>query len=290
MIIQGAHLNQAYMQQVAAKQGQNGPFGSRRVGAEDHPGLHLGQSMRLNPAKAGLTPAAEALANAPGQVKKASDDLPDTIGKAFANEIIRRMGEQTGEDGEVKDSTNLRHSLGSTMDWIRERFGDETAAAAAGMIVQSTSSGVNEDTLGNGLLNTLKFIDRNFGIAAGDEAIAQFNSGINQAVNDFFDNGKNELFFAVETPAGGPTASQDLHARFISQALPVNENDEDEVSLTEKLLQDIEDELKKIGELQDLTQKLEEEFNPAQANTKTALAAYQTTPEFNEPQLASLNV
>lgn len=289
MIIQGALMKNGFMQEMMANRNRGNSFGNRRVGSEDNAGLHLGQYMHLNPAKAGLTPAREALAAAPGQEEKLSKDFPDTIGKAFANEIMRRMGEQTDENGQPKDSTELRQKLGSTMDWVRERYGDETAAAAAGMIIQATSSGVTEETLGNGLLNTLKFIDRNFGIAAGDEAIAKFNSGINQSVNEFFDNGQNELFFAVESSTD-TTASRDLHARFISQVAENTDDNEDALEGLTEILDDLRGELNKIGELNNLVTQLEADFSPAKASAETALAAYEATPDFNEPRLTSLSV
>ena len=281
-------MKNGFMQEMMANRNRDYSFGKNRVGSEDHPGLHLGQ-MHINPAKAGLTPAREALLAAPGQKGKLSEDFPDTIGKAFANEIIRRMGERTGEDGQPKDSTELRHSLGSTMDWLRERYGEDTAAAAAGMIVQATSSGVTEETLGNGLLNILKFIDRNFGIAAGDEAISTFNSGINQAVNDFFDNGQNELFFAVESSTD-TTASRDLHARFIAKVANDTDDNENQLDELTDILNDLKGELDKIGELNNLVTQLEADFSPARATAATALAAYEATPNSNEPQLTSLSV
>jgi hypothetical protein len=288
MIIQGAHMNYGFMQKMMAEQNREDSYGSRSIGSDAHTGLHLGQYMTVNPAKAGLTPAREALLEAPGQAGKLSEDFPDTVGKAFANEIMRRMGEVTGEDGQPKDSTDLRQSLGSTMDWIRERYGEETAAAAAGMIIQATSSGVTEETLGNGLLNTLKFIDRNFGIAAGDEAIAQFNNGINGAVNEFFDNGLNELFFAAES-SDGSTAGQDLNARFISQVAAATDTEDNLDQLTD-ILDELKGELDKIGELNDLVTQLEADFSPARTSPEAALAAYEAAPDTNQPQLASLTV
>lgn len=283
-------MNLAYAQRLQAQQ----QSGSDRVAATMNPsaGAQLGTGMRVDIPEQTLPnviqPQAETEAK---NAYKLPEETPKTVGQTFANEIIRRLGEQVGAEGQPKDPSALRHSLGSTMDWLRERFGDDTAAAASGMILQSTSSGVNEESLGEGLLNTLKFIDRNFGIAAGDATMSQFNSSVNSALNNYFDNGKTELFFDAGTvQPGAVSAKQDLHARFITHALPENEGESDEISLTEKILKDIEGELKKIGELQDLTQKLEAEFNPAQANTRTALTAYQAPVESNEPQLASINV
>jgi len=292
MIIQGAHMNHGYMQQLQASKNQGKNLGDAGALLENRPGKRLGQLAVHNPAKDGLTPAAMALSQAPGQVGKLPDEFPpQTLGQTFANEMVRRMGEQVGEDGQAKDTSDLRHSLGSTMDWLRDKFGDETAAAAAGMILQSTSSGVNEDTLGEGLLNTLKFIDRNFGIAAGDATMAQFNSGINSALNEFFDNGKMEMFFdAGAVQPGDVTATQDVNTRFFMQAAEASESKGEETNLNEKLLEDIKKELDNIAGLQTLTSKFEADFNPTKATTEAAMTAYETVPQIAEPQIASIAV
>lgn len=283
-------MNHAYMQKLQARRDQGQDLGAAGELLDDRPGMRLGQLTDLNPAKAGLTPAREALAKAPGQVGKLPEEFPETLGEVFANEIVRRMEEAYDETGELKDPNDLRSSLAHSMDWIRERFGDDTAAAAAGIIVQSTSSGVTEDTLGEGLLNTLKFIDRNFGIAAGDAAIGQFNTSVNPALNEYFDNGKNELFFAVESGGTDVSATQDLTARVITRAVQETDQAED-VDLMGELLDDLKGELDKIAELQDLASKLETEFNPTQAQTDAAMTAYQTAPTgYADPQLASITV
>ncbi|BDQ38112.1 hypothetical protein SYK_24720 [Pseudodesulfovibrio nedwellii] len=291
MQIQAAHMNYSFMEKLKARQSQGENLGAAGALLENQPGMRLGQMADINPAKDGLTPARKALANAPGQADKLPESFSETLGEVFANEIVRRMDDTAGEDGQPKDPSDLRDSLASTMDWIRERFGDETAAAASGMIFQSTSSGVTEDTLGEGLLNTLKFIDRNFGFAAGDAAIANFNSGINSSINGFFDNGKQELFFAVDSPPqDGPSATQDLTARVVVQALQAGIVDDDAEDPLTGVLDDLKEELNKIAELQDLTSKLEAKFNPTAANTEAAHAAYQAQPGFSEPQFTSLTV
>lgn len=280
-------MNYAAMQQVVAEREREDAMNGRSVGSDAHPGLHLGQYMTVNPGKPGLTPARQALVESSGKADKTGADAPNTVGKAFAAEIIRRMDGVTDEEGQPKDPSDLQQSLGSAMDWIRERFGDETAAAAAGMVLQATSSGVTEDTLGTGLLNTLKFIDRNFGFAAGDQAIAQFNNTVNQAVNNYFDNGRDELFFAAESPEGG--ANQGANARLISLVMPTGDEAADLDALTD-ILDDLRGELDKIGELNDLVNQLEADFNPAKATPEAALAAYQAEPGNAQPRLASLSV
>jgi len=290
-------MNLGFMQQLEARKKQGENLGSA-ASLLQTPGQRLGQGLNVNPAHAGLTPAAPALAKAPRQAGKLPEDFQKeqpqgelTLGATFANEIVRRMGEQAGENGEVKDPTDLRHSLGQTMDWVRERFGDETAAAAAGMVLQSTSSGVNEETLGEGLLNTLKFIDRNFGIAAGDAAIGQFNQSINVELNNYFENGKAEVFHASTTSVEGPSPTQELSSRlFMRSVQEPKSGDKDEKTITEQLLEDLKAELDKTAELQDLTSKLEEQFNPANIAKPASAAAYTEAPVPTEPQLTSIAV
>ncbi|EGB15653.1 hypothetical protein DND132_2450 [Pseudodesulfovibrio mercurii] len=284
MIISGAQMNYGFMHKLKTRQDQGDDLGSASSLLDDMPGRRLGQLAVINPAKDGLTPAVTALANAPGQVKKQADD--QSLGETFANEIIRRMGEVTDENGETRDTDGLRDELASTMDWLRERFGNDTAAAAAGMIIQATSSGVNEDTLGNGLLNVLKFIDRNFGTNAGDAAIAEFNAGINTALNAFFDNGQNEIFYVAGSAES--SATQDNSAALLAQAADADGADPlDEFG---DILDQLRNELDNIAQLQDLTSQLEEQFNPAKASVGQALEAYQAAPGDSSPQLTSVTV
>ncbi|MGE4421573.1 MAG: hypothetical protein AB7D39_04695 [Pseudodesulfovibrio sp.] len=281
-------MNYGFMHQLKTRKEQGEDLGSAASLLDNTPGMRLGQVAEINPAKDGLTPAAMALANAPGQADKLSEDSPRTLGETFANEIIRRMGEVTDENGDAKDTGELRDQLASTMDWVRERFGDQTAAAAAGMVLQATSSGVNEDTLGNGLLNVLKFIDRNFGTNAGDTAISQFNAGINTALNDFFDNGQNEIFHVAES-TGGASATQAAGARIFSQVAQDTDST-DTLDQLNQLLEQLKAELDNTAQLQDLTTQLEDQFNPAKASVDQAVAAYQKVPGDTSPQLTSVTV
>lgn len=297
MEIQASHMNLSFMQQLKAKKEQGLSLGSAESLLEDSPGLRLGQGLQIDPAHAGLTPAAEALAKAPGQQDKfteVTDAQPQelTLGATFANEIVRRMEEAAGDEGLDQDPSDLRHSLGQAMDWIRERFGDETAAAAAGMVLQSTSNGVNEESLGDGLLNTLKFIDRNFGFAAGDAAISKFNNGVNVAINDYFDNGESEIFFAAPAPTvDGTSATQDLSVRtFMRAAESLVPEGTSEADLNKKLLDDLKSELDEVAELQSLSSQLEQEFSPTQAVVNTAMAAYTQDAAPVTPQFTSIAV
>ncbi len=296
-------MNMSFLQRFNNKQEQGGNLGPADKMVQDSPGMRLGQGMHIDPAHVGAGgPMAETMAQMqmPGNIEKIDKtekfDQPSagasqTLGATFANEVMRRMGETDGENGQTKDNSDLRHSLGQTMDWVRERFGDETAAAAAGMVLQSTSSEVNEETLGDGLLNTLKFIDRNFGVAAGDAAISQFNNGANSAINDYFDNGKAEVFYATPAPdANAPSATQDINTRlFMRSAQDFAAEGTDAESLTEQLLNELKKELDEVAELTDLTTQLED-LSPSTASMQTAMAAYAQPPVPAEPQFADIAV
>ncbi len=132
--------------------------------------------------------------------------LSEAVGKsteAFAADIMSRVGEtETDEDGEGA-SEHLQDALAGAMDHIRENYGDEAADAAMGVVYNNLGSGeVTEDSLGAGLLNAVKFIDNNFGFAAGDNVIGFFNGDLNESLNDYFQNGFNEQFIAVNGAEG----------------------------------------------------------------------------------------
>jgi hypothetical protein len=217
------------------------------------------------------------------------DAAPRTIGETVANEVIRRMAPGADENGEPRDAAGLRDSLASTLDWVRDRYGDETATAAAGMVMAATDGTVDEQSLGDGLLDVLRFIDRTQGVAAGDEAIARFNTGINSQLNSYFDNGQSELFYAVEGGAEAAGAG-DISARFFSRSTQSAAPGKAAASLTEQLLDSLKQELDSAAGMQDLATRLNAAFDPTQARpldqsraqsramTEAAMNAYAGTP------------
>jgi len=288
MIISGSHLNYGFMQQLQAQKNQGANLGSAASLLQDSVGMRLGKGLNVSKAETELPDVAPQEVHA--QQGRLPEKAPETLGQTVANEIVRRMDVATDENGQPKDVSGLRHSIGSTVDWIRDRFGDETAAAASGMILGSSGSKVTEDSLGDGFLNALKFIDRNHGYAAGDETISRFNNGVNAELNSYFDNGKSELFHVAAAPSvDQPSATQDISMRLFTRATQPTENSKDTKSASQELLDSLKKELDQTAELQNLASQLEAEFNP-QANASNAMAAYQAHGTTPDPQFTNLSV
>lgn len=110
---------------------------------------------------------------------------------------------------EQPDASRLGSALAQTAEFIRSEFGDDAATAAMGIVYKNAGNGpLSEDSLGKGLLNVVRMVDRNYGFAAGDKLMGHLNGELNNALNDYFDNGFQETFFAVspETSQGIATA------------------------------------------------------------------------------------
>ena len=144
----------------------------------------------------------------------------------FAADIARRIGgtamPESGVGGTEEaaaaeksvygvtrgDLKALEKALAGMMDNIVEKFGTQAGAVAQALVYKRIGEDeITEENLGNGLLDALKFIDRQFGPEAGDELIAVMNTGINKELNAFFDNGHNEEFY-VSTDAADAAASK----------------------------------------------------------------------------------
>ncbi len=132
------------------------------------------------------------------------------ISQTFAQDIVRRIQaeslEQEGGAQSQDTLDELQQSLARAVDYVRANFGDAAAQATMGLVYKEIGNDpVSEDTLGQGLLQALRFVDSNFGFAAGDKLMSFFNSDLNQAVNEHFDNGLMEVFYAA-----APDASQGM--------------------------------------------------------------------------------
>lgn len=139
---------------------------------------------------------------------------PGSTSDVFAADILQKLqAAQTASNaGALVDAGtagDLEQSLADVIDYVREKHGDAAATAVMGIVEKGVGDGTGgEDALGDSLVSALKFIDRNFGIASGDAAIATFNGSLNDAVNAYFQNGKNEQFYASDGTVAGSGADQ----------------------------------------------------------------------------------
>lgn len=107
-----------------------------------------------------------------------------------------------------QDLKDLENALAGVINNIVEKFGVKAGNVAQALMYKKIGEDeITEDNLAGGLLDALKFIDKQFGPAAGDELIAFMNRGINKEINEFFDNGHNEEFY-VSTDAASAAAGK----------------------------------------------------------------------------------
>lgn len=142
----------------------------------------------------------------PDAAASASTAAQDTV--SLSAESLALAGQQSLASGGEGDAAGagrqqLAASLEDAMRHVADAHGDRAATAFMGLVMKRIGDGtVNEESLGNGLLDGLRFIDRQFGTAAGDSLIARFNGGLNDSLNGFFGNGHDELFIASTTMVG----------------------------------------------------------------------------------------
>ena len=177
-------------------------------------------------AQNGLSPYGEGLGallgTGSGANARTSGLSPDKTADVFGADIVRRTSvapaatDTTGATGAAGTTTNaaadaastaptdaereaLSGALSGSVRWVADKFGDAAATAVMGIVYKSIGDGpVTEDALGEGLLNALRFVDRQFGTASGDAFMAQLNGGgLNDALNDYFDNGLSERFMVA---------------------------------------------------------------------------------------------
>lgn len=196
---------------------------------------------------------------------------PQSTSEVFALEMVRRMQGQVDENGELKDTTRLANALKNAVNWVADQHGEMTANSLMASVLGSTGEAASEQSVSNGLVRALKLVDQSFGVKAGDEAIAQFNGELNNALNDYFDNGLDEKFLVVGSSAGTSGVSinaASLSGRYARQAVEANTETQSEQSLTEKMLKDLTEEM---------DEQYEDVTDPeamAKAKVKKALNAY----------------
>ena len=106
----------------------------------------------------------------------------------------------------------LERAFSNTAQHITDTFGGKAATAMMGIVYKRLGNeAVTEHNLGEALLDVTRFIDASFGIDKGDAFLSHLNGDLNNSLNAFFDNGKNEQFFATASVLpelnSGPTGT-----------------------------------------------------------------------------------
>ncbi len=134
-----------------------------------------------------------------------------TIGSAsvFAADIVSRIGEssRSGHVSEAeaaykelgksasKNLAGLQSSLENTINAIASRHGTEAATEVMSIVYRNVDSEVTEKGMGDGFVEAIRFIDRNYGISEGNRLMGELNASVNKEMNEYFDNGHSEVFF-----------------------------------------------------------------------------------------------
>lgn len=170
-------------------------------------------------------PPGAAARTAPGgtapDMARAADGADISTARAWAQALAQRLDAQQAARNEQpaasekpaagppRDSGALADALATALETVGQRLGQPTATASIGLLARRLGQGeITEDTLAQGLLDVLRLVDRTFGTAEGDALMATFNGSLNRALNDYFDNGLNETFYAASSGSGGGSTAQ----------------------------------------------------------------------------------
>ncbi len=170
-------------------------------------------------------PPGAAARTAPGgtapDTARAADGADISTARAWAQALAQRLDAQQAARNEQpaaseqpaagppRDSGALADALATALETVGQRLGQPTATASIGLLARRLGQGeITEDTLAQGLLDVLRLVDRTFGTAEGDALMATFNGGLNRALNDYFDNGLREVFYAAAPGAGATSPAQ----------------------------------------------------------------------------------
>ena len=133
------------------------------------------------------------------RIKKKSPSAPQTEQQQHEASYAQMGAEQKANN--AKDLSGLQASLENTINYVAKHHGSQAATAVMGIVYQNVGmDNVSEETLGQGFMQAIKFIDRNFGISEGNQLMGELNQGVNKEMNEYFDNGQNEVFFDASDP------------------------------------------------------------------------------------------
>lgn len=115
---------------------------------------------------------------------------------------------------EDRKLAELESSIANSVQYIAQEYGDEAGTAAMAIMYKSFSAGgeeaaITEERLGEAFLDVTRFIDKNFGTEKGDAFLKHLNVTVNEAMNEYFDNGVDEAFFSTDTMLPDMLAKQE---------------------------------------------------------------------------------
>jgi hypothetical protein len=137
-------------------------------------------------------------------VAGSASGLVDNLTGTFAEEMTKALSAYKDPQGNSQDPTALVQSLTQAVESIRDIAGDGAASAAMGALLKKAKSGnLTEDSLRDGMLEAMSFVDQNAGVDAGDKVMAVFNGQVNDDMNAFFNNGSDEHFAVILKDSSG---------------------------------------------------------------------------------------
>jgi hypothetical protein len=209
-----------------------------------------------------------------GVSSSTSFSLSSPDADSFAASIVDRIAAATASNaGDTLSGSaeDLKKALADAITYVRDNFGDAAAKTVMGLVEKGVGDGQGgENAMGDAMVSALRFIDSSFGIAAGDKAMAYFNGSLNSAINDYFQNGLDETFYATD----GSTDSTGQVAAVVSQTL---------ADVTERFGEDM---AKTIGDI--IEDSLSRTGAPRQGLSQALSAASQALDQSNPGQAADL--
>lgn len=237
--------------------------------------MSLNMTLGALHARNGLSPYGEGLGamlgtsvrsgTSTGSGARTSGLSPDKTADVFGSDIVRRTSvvpaaASKDTNGTRTDATTdaastaptdaerdaLSGALSGSVRWVADKFGDAAATAVMGIVYKSIGDGpVTEDALGEGLLDALRFVDRQFGTTSGDAFMAQLNGGgLNDALNDYFDNGLSERFMVA---GAGNLAADAVQGAEAAKATLVQQAADGEGDSGTDAMQSLLDTLREMG-------------------------------------------
>jgi hypothetical protein len=201
--------------------------------------------------------------------------------RIMAAELVRRLdlnsvrSEGREDEGGSDKSKHLALSLQKAFTRVEKDFGHGAATAVMGIFASAVDDGgITEEAVGEAMLDSVRFMDRNFGFAAGDKLMGLFNRDLNRRVNEYFDNGLNEQLYTkaqVQNALGAAVSK-------VSGAVLENFGQEDADAVAEILRRALEEAGDGLGRalrdgMRDAAAYLEDKYGPeALAGLEPALA------------------